>query len=140
MKIYSENEVNEIIDNNDWFVTTCNNEPYYGVNTLQVQLGEDYDYIAEFTGNESIGYVFHFYTGNETNLKVEAKKFLETQGYFTDNLWTVADVQGVFNCTDKQALEVLDKALTNEATVEQVQLSIRTFGEMFGYEEIEENS
>ena len=68
----------------------------------------------------------------------EAKNFLQSKGYFTDNLWTVADVKGVFNCTDAQALEVLNKALTNEATVEQVQLSIRTFGEIAGYEEIEE--
>jgi hypothetical protein len=138
MKIYNENEVNEIIENNEWVVTTCNNEPYYGVHTLQIQLDEDTDYIGEFVGNETIGYVFYFYTKNETNLNNEAKTFLERNGFFTDNLWSVADVQGVFNCTDEQALEILKKALTNEATMEQIQLSIREFGEMAGYEEIEE--
>jgi len=66
----------------------------------------------------------------------EAKQFLEKEGYYIGNLWVIQDVQGIFNCTDEQALEVLDKALTNEATMEQIQYSIREFGEMGGYEEI----
>ena len=69
----------------------------------------------------------------------EAKTFLEKEGYFTDNLWTVHDVQGIFKCTDEEALEVLNKALTNEQTMEQIQYSIREFGEIAGYEEIDED-
>lgn len=36
----------------------------------------------------------------------------------------------IFECTDEQAQYVLDKSLTNDATMEQIWLSIDTFGEM----------
>ena len=66
-----------------------------------------------------------------------AKQTLKDCNYYTDNLWSVSDVQGKFKCTVEQAQKVLDKSLTNEATMEQIWLSIDTFGEMFGLEKIE---
>ena len=39
--------------------------------------------------------------------------------------WTINDVQDKFKCSDEQAQKVLDKALTNEATIEQIQYSIK---------------
>ncbi len=70
----------------------------------------------------------------------EAKQFLKDNGYFTDNLWTVNDVQDKFKCTDEQAQAILNKSLTNEATMEQIQLSIKEFAELEGLEEIEEEN
>jgi hypothetical protein len=48
----------------------------------------------------------------------QARKLLKENGYFVDNLWTVDDVQGKFKSTEEQAQEVLEKSLTNEATME----------------------
>jgi len=42
------------------------------------------------------------------------------EDYQTENLWCVADVQHTYDCTDEEALEVLEQALTNEATMEQM--------------------
>mgnify|MGYP003478425128 CR=1 FL=1 len=56
-----------------------------------------------------------------------AKQFLKDNGYFVDNLWTVHDVKEKFNCTDEQAQSVLNDALTNEATMSQIQFSIDEF-------------
>ena len=61
-KIYSIDQVEEIISEQEWIVTTCNNEPSYGVTTLQCQHDEDTDYFGEFIGNDYIGYMFIFYT------------------------------------------------------------------------------
>jgi hypothetical protein len=47
---------------------------------------------------------------------IEAKKFLADQGFFTDNLWHVSDVKMLYNCTENEAYEVLDLALTNANT------------------------
>lgn len=68
----------------------------------------------------------------------ELKAELSRRGFFTDNLWCVEDVKSKFIVTDEEAQEVLDRSLTNEATMEQIWLSIETFGEMEGYKEVED--
>ena len=57
------------------------------------------------------------------------KNELKERGYFVDNLWTIDDVQSRFNCTDDEAQEVLEQALTNDATMEQIWLAIQFHGE-----------
>ena len=64
----------------------------------------------------------------------QAKAFLKSQGFFTDNLWHVEDVKSKFNCDDDEAQYILEQSLTNEATMEQIWFSIREFGEMEGLE------
>ena len=46
----------------------------------------------------------------------EAKEFLKSKGYYVDNLWHIEDVKDIRpnNLTDKQAYEILDKAMNNE--------------------------
>lgn len=59
----------------------------------------------------------------------QAKKVLEDAGYYYGNLWKVEDVQSKFNCTDDEAYEVLDEALQNDATMEQIWFAIDFHGE-----------
>lgn len=54
----------------------------------------------------------------------QAKAILKQHGYFVDNLWTVNDVTDRYECTEEQAQEVLDNALTNEWVMEQIWFSI----------------
>ena len=60
----------------------------------------------------------------------QAKKVLRDNGFFVDNLWHVDDVKKDFWCTDEQAQAILDGALTNEATMEQVWDAIDLFAEV----------
>ena len=69
----------------------------------------------------------------------EAKAFLKQNGYYTDNLWCVEDVQSKFKCTDEQAQEVLNDAFSDETTYEQIWFSIKYYGEELGLEENDEN-
>lgn len=62
----------------------------------------------------------------------KAKALLKSHGYYTDNLWTVADVQAKFECTDEQAQGVLHGALQNDATMEQIWFAIDFHGENDG--------
>jgi hypothetical protein len=66
------------------------------------------------------------------NLVIEAKKVLKENGYFVDNLWHIDDVKSKFKCDDDVAQEILNQALTNEATMEQIWFSIGEFGGMEG--------
>ena len=51
----------------------------------------------------------------------QAKAVLRENGYFVDNLWHVDDVKLRYNCDDNEvAQDILDRALTNDATMEQV--------------------
>lgn len=50
----------------------------------------------------------------------KAKAVLKQYGYFVDNLWSTQDVTYRYECTEEQAQEVLDTALNNEATREQI--------------------
>jgi uncharacterized protein (DUF433 family) len=54
-----------------------------------------------------------------------AKALLKKKGYFVDNLWHVDDVLDDYDCTEEDAQEVLEMALTNEGTMEQIWLAIR---------------
>ena len=68
----------------------------------------------------------------------EAKVLLRKVGYFTDNLWCIEDVQGRFKCDDETAQAILNTALTNEATMEQIHYAIGDAAEFEGLETIEE--
>lgn len=59
----------------------------------------------------------------------DAKNLLKEHGYYVDNLWCVADVIQRYECTEEEAQEVLDGALINEATMEQIWLAIDTEAE-----------
>jgi len=73
------------------------------------------------------------------NLTIEeAKEFLEKEGYYVGNLWHIHDVQGKFKCSDAEAQEVLNGALNNEATIEQIWYAIDVHGENDGLERIED--
>jgi hypothetical protein len=54
----------------------------------------------------------------------EAKELLKSKGYYVGNLWSVDDVHSRHECTNEVAQEILHKALTNEATMEQIWLAI----------------
>lgn len=62
------------------------------------------------------------------NIK-QAKDLLESKGYYVGNLWSVDDVHSRYECTNEVAQEILHKALTNDATMEQVWLAIDMVGE-----------
>lgn len=68
----------------------------------------------------------------------QAREFLKSKGFYVDNLWQVEDVQAKFKCDESNAQYILDEALTNEATMEQIWLSIDIFGEMEGLERVDE--
>lgn len=62
----------------------------------------------------------------------DARALLKANGFFVDNLWTVDDVKHKYKCTDDVAQDILENSLTNDATMEQIWLSIDTFAEMEG--------
>lgn len=71
--------------------------------------------------------------------KIEkAKQFLKDNGYFTDNLWHVDDVKGNYDCDDEKAHSILNDALQNDATMEQIWLAISIAAESEGLERKEE--
>lgn len=43
-----------------------------------------------------------------------AKDLLERAGYFTQNLWHIQDVKINFDCTDEEAMYVLEQSLGGE--------------------------
>jgi hypothetical protein len=55
----------------------------------------------------------------------KAKEVLRENGFFVDNLWHVDDVKLRYNCDDdEQAQDILNSALTNDATMEQIWFAI----------------
>ena len=62
------------------------------------------------------------------------KRILKTLKYFTDNLWHVNDVMDKYQVTEEEAQYILDKALTNDATMEQIWFAINEFAELEGHE------
>ena len=70
----------------------------------------------------------------EQAIRIEqAKTVLRNAGYFVDSLWSVADVQSRLDCDTEDATEVLNSALTNEATMEHIWFAIKLHGEEEGF-------
>lgn len=117
-----------IIENFILFLTHCGGEKDNGFTDPQTYTPEElyrvaYDYIEEDHVDGK---------GSPEDYKTEeqrAKEYLTSKGYFTDNLWSVDDVKGKFNCTDEEAQEVLENAFANEATYDQIWMSIDCAGE-----------
>ncbi len=53
-----------------------------------------------------------------------AKRYLESRGYYTRVLWHVRDVQLLYSCDNEVAMEILDKALTNDNIMVDTELEI----------------
>ena len=65
----------------------------------------------------------------------QAKEVLRAKGYFVDNLWHVDDVKLRYNCDDdEQAQDILNGALTNDATMEQVWFALDMVAQDEGFE------
>jgi hypothetical protein len=64
----------------------------------------------------------------------EAKAYLTEQGFYTGNLWSVDDVQANYDCTEEEAQDVLDGALQNDATMEQIWYAINFHAQENGLE------
>ncbi len=55
----------------------------------------------------------------------KAKEFLKSKGYFTDTLWNTDDVTMNYDCTEQEAMKVLDKTFNNEYVNESISDSIK---------------
>lgn len=81
--------------------------------------------------------------GNPDDYKSDeqmARELLESKGLFTQNLWSIEDVKGKFECTDEQAHEVLITAFANDATYEQIWMSIDYAGESMNLNKVKEEA
>ena len=57
----------------------------------------------------------------------DAKRILRHNGHFVDNLWSVDDVRSSIECTDKEAMDILYNALTNESVMEHIWYAIKDY-------------
>lgn len=76
------------------------------------------------------------YDNAPTNKVREAKQILKEAGYYTDNLWSVEDVQDIFDCSDEEAQDVLKNTMTNEGTMHHIWSVIRFVGQDKSLKEI----
>jgi hypothetical protein len=68
------------------------------------------------------------------HLEVKSKGILKENGYFVDNLWHIDDVRLKYKDVSKDdAQRILDRALTNEATMEQIWFAIDSVAEAEGF-------
>ena len=68
----------------------------------------------------------------------QAKELLRENGYYIYSLYHIEDVQSHYECTDAEAMDILDQALDNDGTANQVWESIRYFAEDMGLKEKED--
>ena len=65
----------------------------------------------------------------EQAIRIEqAKNVLRKAGYYVDNLWSIPDVQEMFECDNETAMKVLNNALTSDTTIEQIWFAIELDG------------
>jgi len=66
----------------------------------------------------------------KTQLSIDdAKKILESNGYFVANLWHVSDVMESYECEEDTAQDILYKSLTNGHVMDAVWDSIEYMAE-----------
>ena len=62
-----------------------------------------------------------------------AKQYLESQGFFTANLWHTDDVCQNYNVNQDQALDLIEDAMTSEITISGIFEAIDIIAEENGY-------
>jgi hypothetical protein len=68
----------------------------------------------------------------------EAKDFLRSLGFYAENLWTTYDVTSSYECTEEEALEILDEACNRENVIQDIFNSIANIASHRGLKKIEE--
>lgn len=58
----------------------------------------------------------------------EAKKILESNGCYINNLWHVDDVKELFDCSNDEAQEVLNEVMTKDSVMEHIWVLIKEVG------------
>ena len=71
----------------------------------------------------------------EEDKVTEALDFLESQGFYIQNLWHIQDVQRKFDCSEEEAMEVLNDAVSGEWIIEQINERIEYYGAREGLTE-----
>lgn len=65
-----------------------------------------------------------------------ARSLLKSYGYYVDNLWHIDDIVFRYECTDKDAQDVLDNALTSDRMFNETWESIARTAEDMNFKEI----
>ena len=61
----------------------------------------------------------------ENTIVKDSRVALKEEGYYTDNLWHINDVTNLYNCTDEQAMNILNRVMQSEAVIEYIFDSIK---------------
>tara|TARA_R100000664_G_C2757154_1_gene145244 strand:+ start:2461 stop:2721 length:261 start_codon:yes stop_codon:yes gene_type:complete len=67
----------------------------------------------------------------------KARQTLQDAGYYVWNIYHIEDVKYNYDCTDDEAMQVLEKALDNDGTANQIWESINYFASEMGLKESE---
>jgi hypothetical protein len=54
----------------------------------------------------------------------KAKELLKSKGYYVNNLWNTDDVTMNYDCTEEEAMKVLERVFNNEYVIQQIFESI----------------
>tara|TARA_R100001086_G_C11644074_1_gene205357 strand:+ start:57 stop:320 length:264 start_codon:yes stop_codon:yes gene_type:complete len=74
-----------------------------------------------------------------TNDKIaDAKELLRQNGYYIHNLYHIDDVTRMYECTDSEAMEIIELAIDNDGTANQIWENMRYFAEDMGLKEKED--
>jgi len=71
---------------------------------------------------------------------MNAREVLKRNGYFTENLWQVADVQADYQCTEQEAQDLLYRALTSIDVMGAVRFAIRLEAENMNLKNIQDEN
>jgi hypothetical protein len=67
----------------------------------------------------------------------EAKDFLRSLGFYTECLWTTYDVTSSYECSEEEALSILDKACNSEDVTERIYETITSIASHRGLKKID---
>jgi hypothetical protein len=68
----------------------------------------------------------------------DAKELLRENGYYIHTLYHVDDVKSMYDCTDSQAMEIIELSIDNDGTANQIWENMRYFAEDMGLKEKED--
>lgn len=68
----------------------------------------------------------------------KAKEILKKHGYYIHTLYHIDDVTSMYDCTDSEAMEIIELAIDNDGTANQIWENMRYFAEDMGLKEKED--
>tara|TARA_R110000803_G_scaffold10308_6_gene31712 strand:- start:6376 stop:6942 length:567 start_codon:yes stop_codon:yes gene_type:complete len=138
MKKYTEQQkINLFLDWANNFLSTSAFMEYYDLSMSECEnlIDEGRELNRELNKKVSSRHILQTKKSEKMNRIEQAKKTLRDEGYFTDTMWTISDVQSIYDCNAEESHQLLEKVFDSDWIMSRINEMIDENAELMGFQD-----